>query len=289
MVRFWSLVVDALTLGSVYAFIALGFHLIYRAARMIDFAQGNKAVLGGLFALTLIEGHVAPIAALFIVGVFGLVMGLVYDKVVIAPTQRNGTIAVVSATVGASLVIANVSYMIWGSTGQPLQPLTAGQVSLGGVPFSFQSFWIWGSLVAVVAALMYGLRRTRFGRGMVAASSDPFAATSIGVNVSTARTVTFALAFGLAAVGGMLVAPVTLAGGAIGATLTLKGFTGAVLGGLDNPVGVVVGSLILGLIENLIGGYGPNGIANPLDFAVLLLALLVVPRGIFAGARLREA
>ena len=134
------------------------------------------------------------------------------------------------------------------------------------------------------------LERTKLGRGMIASATDPLAATTVGVNVSRDRSLSFALAFGLAAIAGVLVAPITLAGGGgLGTALTLKGFTGAVLGGLDSTRGVVVGALLLGVIESQLAAFLPNSNVDPVVFGGLILILLVVPNGLFGLRRQRLA
>ncbi|GAB3136831.1 branched-chain amino acid ABC transporter permease [Micromonospora sonneratiae] len=286
--RLLDLAVDGLTLGSVYAMVAIGFHLIFRTSGVVDFSQGEKLVLGGLIGLTMLQQGVSMYLILVLVPLIGFGLGGLYERVVIRPTQRNGETAVITASVGAMLFMAYGHVLVWGANGEPFPAITAGSVEVFGAAVSYQSFWIWGTLLLVTVLLYLGANHSRFGKGMIAAASDPVAATAVGINVAAARVVAFALAFGLAALGGVLVAPITLAGGTVGALLVLKGFTGAVLGGIDSLPGVIVGSLLLGVVENLLGGMLPSGYKEPLVLTLLLVALLVVPSGIFGrrGARL---
>lgn len=287
--RYVTLLVSGLTLGSIYALVALGFHLVFRTAGIIDFAQGEKVVVAGLVALSLIQAGVPlPLALLLVVG-GGLVFGVLYDYVVIRPTQRNGPTAAVIATVGASLVLGSGHAIVWGSGQTVFPPLNKGGFNLGGTQIEYQSVWIWVILAAIVAGLTILMRRTRAGKGMVAAASDPLAATVVGINVRRTRIVSFAIAAALAAVAGVLIAPMTLAGGAIGGTLTIKGFTGAILGGINSTRGVVLGALLLGVIENVVGGSLPNGLRDAFVFSSLLVVLLIAPTGIFGGRRGRLA
>ncbi|HEX8496488.1 MAG TPA: branched-chain amino acid ABC transporter permease [Actinomycetales bacterium] len=287
--RYVSLAISGLTLGSIYALVALGFHLVFRTAGIIDFAQGEKVVVAGLVALSLIGAGVPLPIALLLVLIGGLVAGVLYDYVVIRPTQRNGPTAAVIATVGASLILGSGHAIIWGSGQTPFPRLTEGSFGLGSIEVEYQSLWIWGILAVIVASLIYLMRRTRAGKGMVAAASDPLAATTVGINVRRTRITAFAIATALAAVAGVLVAPLTLAGGAIGGTLTIKGFTAAILGGIGSTRGVVLGGLLLGVLENVVGGSLPNGLRDPFVFAALLVILLVAPTGLFGGRRGRLA
>jgi branched-subunit amino acid ABC-type transport system permease component len=236
-----------------------------------------------------VRSGVEVVGALLVVGVGGLAAGVVYDRVVIRPTARNGTIASVAATVGASLIMANGSAIIYGSDGQPFPSIVSGGVRIGGVPITYQSFFIWGVLILVAVSLWLFLGRSRVGQGIVAAANDPLAARASGISVGNARTITFVLGFSLAAVAGVLVAPLTLAGGGLGTTLTLDGFAGAVIGGLASTPGVVYGSLLLGIIQNLSGGWLPNGYEDVIVYALLILSLLVMPTGITGIRRERLA
>ncbi len=286
-----QLLVSGVTLGAIYALVALGFHLIYKMTGVIDFAQGDKVVLGGLIGVSLVHVHLSNIAALLLITLaLGLVLGVIYDWVAIEPTYRNGPIAAVAATVGMSLVLANGHALIWGPDGQPFPPVSNGEIDLGGVRITYQSLAIWLVLVIVGVCLALLMERTRLGRGMVAAATDPLAAATVGINVTRTRAISFALAFALATVAGVLVAPITLAGGgSLGISLTLKGFTGAILGGLDSTMGVVVGALLLGVVESQIAAFLPSGYVDPLVFAILILVLLVMPNGLFGLRRQRLA
>lgn len=284
-----TLLVSGLTLGSIYALVALGFHLVFRTAGLVDFSQGEKVVVSGLVCLSLVQvGLPLPLALMLVIGI-GLLAGIAYDFVVIRPTQRNGPTAAVIATVGASLVLGSGHAIVWGSARVPFPPLTEGSVKIGSTAVEYQSLWIWGILAAVVAGLTLLMTRTRPGKGMVAAASDPLAATTVGINTRRTRAGSFALATGLAALAGVLVAPLTLAGGAVGATLTIKGFTAAILGGIDSTKGVVAGGLLLGVMENLIGGFLPNGYRDPFVYGILLVVLVIVPTGLFGRRRGRLA
>jgi branched-chain amino acid transport system permease protein len=285
-----ELVVSGLSLGSIYAFVALGFHLVYRMTRVLDFAQGDKVVLGSLIGLSLIRSGAPVVVALLAVGAIGIVAGAVYDRVVIQPSARNGTIPAVAATVGASLVIANTEGLIYGTNGEAFPALVSGGFRVFGVAITYQAIVIWVALAVVAVGLGLLLTRSRFGKGLVAAATDPLAATAVGVSTGRARAFAFTVAFALAAVAGVLVAPFTLAGGGgLGTTLTLYGFAGAVLGGLMSTPGVIVGSLIIGVAENLAGGWLPNGYQDPIIYGLLLAVLLVAPTGLFGVRRERVA
>jgi branched-chain amino acid transport system permease protein len=277
------LLISGLTLGAIYALVAIGFHLVFKMTSIIDFAQGDKVVVGGLVGLSLVRlGISSVIVVLILVLMVGLVVGVAYDFVAIRRSQRNGDIAAVASTVGMSLVFANGHQIIWGPDAQVFPPVVNGGFSIGNIPVTWQSVIIWVVLSAVGIGLYWGLERTRVGKGMIAAATNPLAATSVGIRVARGRAWCFALAFGLAMIAGVLVAPITLAGGgSLGIALTLRGFTGAVLGGLNSTRGVVVGALLLGVVESELGAFLPNADVAPIVSLLLIAVLLVLPNGLF--------
>jgi branched-chain amino acid transport system permease protein len=283
--QYVALAIHGLTLGSIYALVALGFHLVYRAAGVLDFAQGDKVVIGGLAGLTLLHQSLPLILAFLLVAVGGLVAGVAYDGTVIAPTLRRGLEPATIATVGALLVMGSGHILIWGATGEAFPALISGTVPIGQSRVQTQDFLIWGVVALAVLCTVGFLTRTRYGKGLVAASSDAMAAGTVGIDVRRTRVVAGSLAFGLAALAGVLVAPLTLAGGTIGPSLTVRAFTGAILGGLESTWGVVAGSLLLGLFEDLVGSQVPYAYLDPLVFSVLILVLLVFPSGLFGLRR----
>ncbi|HET6154123.1 MAG TPA: branched-chain amino acid ABC transporter permease [Marmoricola sp.] len=286
-----ELLVSGLTLGAIYALVALGFHLVFKMTGIIDFAQGDKVVLGGLVGLSLVRAglNVVLVVAIIVLAL-GLIVGVVYDLVAILPTQRNGEVAAIAATVGMTLLFANGHQIIWGPDAEPFPAIAGGHFHIGALQITYQSVIIWVVLAVIGGVLAYVLERTRLGRGMIASATDPMAATTVGINVSRDRSLSFALAFGLAAMAGVLVAPITLAGGGgLGTALTLKGFTGAVLGGLGSTRGVIVGSLLLGVLESQLASFLPDGNVDPVVFGILIVVLLVAPNGLFGLRRQRLA
>jgi branched-chain amino acid transport system permease protein len=283
--QYVALAIHGLTLGSIYALVALGFHLVYRTVGALDFAQGDKVVVGGLVGLTLLHQGISLALSFVLVVVAGLLAGVAYDSITIAPTLPRGLEPATIATVGALLVLGSGHVLIWGATGQAFPPIVSGTVRIGSARVDAQDFLIWGVVAAAVVAVVLFLARTRFGKGMIAAANDPMAAGTVGIDVRRTRIIAASLAFALAALAGVLVAPLTLAGGTFGPSLTVRAFTGAILGGLDSAYGVVLGSLLLGLFEDLVGSQIPYAYLDPLVFSVLIVALLVFPAGLLGSGR----
>ncbi|MEY2534800.1 MAG: branched-chain amino acid transport system permease protein [bacterium] len=275
------LIVSGITLGAIYALVALGFHLIYRTVNVLDFAQGDKVVIGGLVALSLVQGGVPLGLAIPLILAVGAAAGVLYEYVVIRPSLPRGVDAAVVATVGALLVLSSGHILIWGATAERFPPVVGGSVTIGGSPIDLQNFVIWAVVAVSVAAVALFLAKARYGKAMVAGAADPTAAGTVGIDVRQTRVVASAAAFSLAALAGLLIAPITLAGGVVGPALTLKGFTAAMLGGIGSTVGVVAGALILGLVEAVLGAQIPFAYRDPAIFGILILVLLLKPSGLF--------
>ena len=283
--QYVALAIEGITLGAIYALVALGFNLIYRTVGILDFAQGDKVVAGGLLALALVDLGL-PLALVFVLIIgAGAVAGTIYDFLVVRFPLRRGVDAAVVATVGALLVLSSGHILVWGDRatfpsdcrGNRRDRLVAG---------GFTGLRDLGVVAVIVAALAVFLTRNRYGKAMVASAADPMAAGALGINVSRMRVLASSLAFALAAVAGVLIAPITLAGGTVGPSLTLKAFTAATLGGLSSTTGVVVGALILGLFETIVGSKVPSEYRDPLVFGILIVVLLIRPNGLF-GVRER--
>jgi branched-chain amino acid transport system permease protein len=274
-------IVSGITLGAIYALVALGFHLLFRTVNVLDFAQGDKVVVGGLVALSLTTLDLPLPVIMVLVLAGGLVAGVVYEFLVIRPTLPRGVDATVVATVGALLVLSSGHVLLWGATAKPFPPLVDGSVSVGDTPIDAQNFVIWIVVAVVVCAVAFFLAKMRYGKAMVAGASDPMAAGAVGIDVRQTRMIASAAAFALAALAGVLIAPITLAGGVIGPALTLKGFTAAMLGGISSTYGVVAGALILGLVEAFLGTAIPFAYLEPAIFSLLIVVLLVRPSGLF--------
>jgi branched-chain amino acid transport system permease protein len=284
-----QLVVAGLTVGSGYALIALGIHITLRATRVINFAQGEFSVLGGLLALSVVELFgVNAWAALAGATAAGFALGVGFERFVLRPAARGGELNVTIATVGTIFVLLYGHALVpaWGSLPQPLPAFSgdaAAVISVGDVAIGVQSLWVLGLLAAALLALFAFFERTYFGKAIRAAANDPVGARLVGIDVRSTQAISVGLSIALAAYGGTILGPITLVGGAGGTALAIKGFVGAIVGGLESPVGCVVGGLLVGVVEKLIAGL-PNvsaGAADPLVYALLLLGLALRPQGLF--------
>jgi len=284
-----QLLVAGLTVGSGYALVALGIHIILRATRIINFAQGEFVIVGGLFALTFVQMfHLNPWLALLGATACGFVLGLLYERLILRPASRYGEISLTIATIGTVFVLLYGHALVpgWGSLPQPL-PAFSGEASaalmLGGVAIPYQSMWV-VALLGVALVLMYlFFERTYYGKAIRAAANNPTGARLVGINITNARAISVGIAIAVAAFGGTIIGPITLVGGAAGVAISIKGFVGAIIGGLESPVGCVVGGLLVGVVEKLLQGQFSYGVSDPLVYSLLLLALLFRPQGLFGS------
>jgi branched-chain amino acid transport system permease protein len=276
-----QLLVAGLTVGSGYALVALGIHIILRATRIVNFAQGEFTIVGGLLALTFVQlFHVNTWFALAGATLAGFVLGLLYERLVLRPAGRSGEIPLTIATLGTVFILLYGHALVpgWGSLPQPLPAFTGDASDAITV--------VLGLLLAALVVLYLFFERTYYGKAIRAAANNPTGAKLVGIDVTGARAVSVGLAIALAAYGGTIIGPITLVGGAGGTAIAIKGFVGAIVGGLESPLGCVAGGLLVGVVEKLIQGLPgvSYGVSDPVVYSLLLVALLLRPQGLF-GAR----
>jgi branched-chain amino acid transport system permease protein len=293
-----QLLIAGLTVGSEYALIALGIHIVLRATRVVNFAQGEFAIVGGLIAFSCVDAlHFSVWIGLIAATLGGAALGLAFEALVLRPAGRGGESGATIATIGAVFVLLYGHALVpgWGSEGHllpsfggnnfvvPVPPLI-NQFKGLGPPVTLvnaQSLWVLGLLLVALAGLYVFFERTYYGKAIRAAADNPLGARLVGIDVRSARSISVALGIALAAYGGTIIGPITLVGGAAGLTLTIKAFVAAVLGGLDSPIGCVAGGLIVGVLEVFATLTVGNDAADPLVYTLLLVMLLVRPQGLF--------
>jgi branched-chain amino acid transport system permease protein len=286
--QFPALIAAGLTVGSGYALVALGIHIILRATRVVNFAQGEFVILGGLLAYTGVTTlHLNIWFALAAATAAGFALGLIYERVVLRPAARAGELAVTIASIGTVYVLLYGHALIWGSLPEPL-PFFSGadrdaQWHVAGIEVAAQQLWVVGLLAAALGVLYLFFERTTFGKAIRAAAANPLGARLVGIDVDRSRALSVGIAIALAAFGGTIIGPITLVGGAGGIAIAIKGFVGAVVGGLDSPVGCVAGGLLVGVVEKLLEGQFSYGIVDPAVYSLLLAMLLIRPQGLFGS------
>jgi branched-chain amino acid transport system permease protein len=279
---------SGLTLGAIYALVALGFAIIYNASQVINFAQGEFVMIGGMAAAAFIDsGLPLPLSVLFSVTLATLV-GLLLEKLAVEPARGAPVVTLIIITIGASILLRGLAALVWDKKIHPL-PAFSGEtpIAVGGATLLPQTLWVLGTTLATVAALWWFFNRTLNGKAMLAVSHNRLAAQLVGISVRRVLAVSFGLSAALGALGGVLIAPISFTAWDVGVMLGLKGFAAAMLGGIGSGPGAVAGGLALGLIEALGAGYLSSAYKDVFAFIVLLAALVFLPNGL-AGRRAAE-
>ncbi len=276
---------SGITKGSIYAVVAIGFNLIYSATGIINFAQGEFLMLGGMVAVTLAVYVPLPVAVTGAVAIVALV-GCLLELTFFRRLRRHSVLHLVIITMGLSIVIQEAALHIWDEKVRSLPYFTGNEVSsirFLGAAISPQVLWVLGTVGLVVMGLHFFLRYTLQGRAMRACSSNPEAAMLAGINIPNMRTLSFGLSAALGALAGCVISPMTMTHYEMGAPLAIKGFAAAILGGLGNPMAAVAGGLLVGLLEAASVSRLPAVYNDVAAFAILLLVIFVRPQGLFGA------
>jgi len=280
-----QLTVGGLSMGCIYALVALGFHIIYKGTGAINFAQGEQVMLSGFIALTfgVILGLPLPLVFLLTL-ISGIFFGWLYERIAIRRVLNVSQLAIILVSVAAAIILENGGALIWGKEEQPF-PGFSGETALRflGAGINPQSLWIMGLTLMLVVILHLFFTRTNMGTSIQAAAGNPTAARLVGISPEKVVSRCFMISSALAACAGITGAPILMVGGPLGTLLALKGFAAAVVGGLTSSMGVVVGGLILGLLEFFVAFYISQGYRDAIAFSVLILALVFRPQGLFGG------
>ncbi|NYT75745.1 branched-chain amino acid ABC transporter permease [Alcaligenaceae bacterium] len=282
--EFLQFLFSGLTVGATYALAALGFNLIYNSSHVINFAQGEFIMLGGMLAVFFTQAglHWAPAFTLAIV--LPALVGILLEKLAIEPVKNAETVSLIIITIGASLVIRGLVQVWLGKGAHSLPPFSDHEpLFLLGAMLLPQSLWVFGVTSIVMVVLWYFFNRTLAGKAMLATAYNQVAAQLVGISTGWVLLMSFALAAALGAVGGILITPITLTSYDVGIMLGLKGFVAAVLGGLGNGLGAVVGGLLVGVLEAMGAGYISSAYKDAIPFVLILLVLFFMPRGLFGG------
>jgi branched-chain amino acid transport system permease protein len=288
LAEFLQFLFSGLTVGATYALAALGFTVVYNASNVINFAQGEFLMLGGMLSVVLLESGLPPWLALPLAIVLVAVVGVVVERLAIRPAREAEVGTLVIITLGVALVLRGGVQMWRGTATRALPPWSGDDpIMVAGAALAPQSLWVLGVGAAAVLLLWWFFERSRWGKAMLATASNRLAARLVGIRIDVVLMLSFALSAALGAIGGIMVAPITLTAFDVGIMLGLKGFVAAVLGGLGSGAGAVAGGLLLGILEAMTAGYVSSSYKDAVPFVVILLLFMFIPRGIF-GARTPE-
>ena len=284
-------VFSGLTLGCIYALVALGFTIIFNTTGIVNFAQGDFVMLGALFAASFSTLLGLPIALSVLLAVLGVAaVGGLMERLLIHGLNDDRRLFVsVMMTMGASIVINAVALLLWGADPHSVRAFTGETpIRVHGATLVPQMLWIGGGVAVVMGALMAFFRMTWLGRGMLACSMNKDAAAAVGVNVRAMVLLSFVCSAAIGGLGGALVAPITMATHDMGGLMTLKGFTAAIVGGLGSAPGALIGGLALGLFESLSSGFISSGYRDAIALGLLLAVLMLRPSGLVGSKVLRR-
>ena len=292
MAEFWQQVVAGLASGGIYASLALALVLIYRSTGVVNFAQGEMATFSTYVAWTLIDHGLGFWGAFALTLAIAFAGGVAVERILIRPVENRPVLTIVIVTIGLLILVNGLTTWIWGGAVKKFpSPFSTRPIHVGGAAFSIQDLGIVGVCLAAVVALSLLFRFTKVGLGLRAAALNPQESRLVGVRVSWMLALGWGLAAALGAVAGMMVAPVVFLDPNMMQGILLYAFAAAVLGGLDSPVGAVIGGLVLGVLLNLLGTYVET-LAGQMrlvaGLAVILAVLVVRPTGLFGRTAARR-
>ncbi|WP_294148086.1 branched-chain amino acid ABC transporter permease [uncultured Clostridium sp.] len=289
---FLSYLINGISLGSVYAIIALGYTMVYGIAKMLNFAHGDIIMIGGFTVFTVVStAGGSPVVGVLASIVVCTVLGVTIEKVAYRPLRGASPLAVLITAIGVSYLLQNIALLMFGSNARQFTSvvtLPALKLADGKLSISSVTIVTIVTCIVIMLALTTFINKTKMGQAMLAVSEDKGAATLMGINVNGTIAVTFAIGSSLAAIAGVLLCsaypsltPYT------GSMPGIKAFVAAVFGGIGSIPGAMIGGILLGVIENLAKAYISSQLSDAIVFSVLIIVLLVRPTGIL-GKKINE-
>ena len=275
-------IISGLTIGAIYALVALGFNIIHNATGIVNFVQCEFVTLGGMMMYTFHTLLRIPLPLSFFLSTATVVfVGALIERGPIRIAKSKAIIVLIFITIGISSTIRGTALLTWGPDNVPIPSFSGEKViRIFGAAILPQHLWIFAITIGVVIFLQYFFHHTLIGKAMRATAFNRRAASLVGISVNRMILLSFAMSGGLGAVGGIIIAPVTTTSYDTGIMLALKGFAAAILGGYGNSTGAIVGGLILGVLESLGAGLISSKFKNAFAFFILLLVLFFKPAGL---------
>lgn len=281
---FLNFLISGVSLGSIYAIIALGYTMVYGIAKMLNFAHGDVIMVGAyicFFACT--KFNLPPIVGVILAMIVCTVLGMTIEKLAYKPLRAATSLAVLITAIGVSYFLQNSALLIWKAAARSYPPVVTGAVKIfgGKLTVSYVSLLTIAACVVIMIGLTTFVNKSKMGKAMRACSEDKAAAQLMGINVNATISATFAIGSALAAIAGVLLCSFnTSLMPTTGSMPGIKAFTAAVFGGIGSIPGAFLGGLLLGIIEAMAQAYISTNLANSIVFAVLIVVLLVKPAGL---------
>jgi branched-chain amino acid transport system permease protein len=280
-----QLIFSGLTIGSIYALIATGFVITYNITGVLNFAQGEFAMLGAMIAISLVTAGVPQIPSFIITIAVVFLIGAFVERAAVYPARNSGGHVLIIITIAVAIVLRGIGLLIWGTNPRSLPSFTSGDaLNMMGAVIQPQSLWAIGVTVVSLILMYLFFERTFLGKAVTASTINRFAARLMGIRPERMSLIAISISASLGAIGGIIIAPMSGASYDMGLMLGMKAFIAAVLGGLTNAPAAVVGALIIGLLEAFTEGFWSGGYKDIVSFGVLLLVLFYLPNGLFNKA-----
>lgn len=271
-----------LTSGSIYALVAVGLAVIYRATRVINFAHGEFVVIGALTAASLVDPIGLPLAVAALLGVAAAgATGFFFERFVMRPMSDRPVFVLILCTLGCSMAFRGAAMLLWGKDPLRLPPFfgeTAWRIA--GAAVLPQTLWVLGVTAIVMTLIGFFLQRTAYGKAVRACAENPAAASLAGIDVKSMIAWTYVAGAALGGVAGVLISPIAAIDFQSGLLLAIKGLTAAIIGGLDRISGVVLGGLLLGIIEAYSSVFISSALKDGVAFSILIVLLMLRPEGL---------
>jgi len=279
--------VSGLSTGAIYALIGIGFAIIYNSTEIINFAQGELVMLGGMFTLFFLNTLHLPLPlAILLAVVAATTAGVLFERLAIRPLKSPTPLALVIITIGGSILIRGLTMMIGGKDTHAIPSFSGSEpILIGSATILPQHLWIFSLTALAITLNKFFFQYTITGKAMRACAGNRRAAGLVGIDVKKMVLYSFAISSALGSLAGIIVAPLTMTSYDVGVMLGLKGFCAAIIGGLSGGIGTVLGGLLLGVLESLGAGLISSGYKDAIAFIILLLILFIRPQGLFGKAQ----
>lgn len=277
---------SGLSTGAIYALIGFGFAIIYNSTGIINFAQGEFVMLGGMTAIFCLNFLQLPILPSIILAILGsTLVGILFERAAIRPLKNASPLSLVIITVGAGILIRGAVMLVWGKDTHALPAFSGSDpIHLAGATILPQHLWIFGITFLIIALNKLFFSLTIAGKAMRACSYNSRAASLVGIDVKKMVLLSFMISSAIGSLAGIIIAPLTMTSFDVGIMLGIKGFCAAIIGGLSGGIGILLGGLLLGVLESLGAGLISSGYKDAVAFIVLLIILFVRPQGLFGKA-----
>ena len=281
--QLFQYILSGLSNGAIYALIGFGFAIIYNATGIINFAQGEFVMLGGMltfFFLTIL--HLPLVPAIVLAILISTIVGIFFERLAIRPLKNAKPLRLVIITIGASIFIRGAAMLIWGKDTHALPAFSGNDpLYLAGATILPQHLWIFAVTILIIISSRIFFNYSIVGKAMRACAYNPHAASLVGINVNNMVLLSFVISSAIGSMAGIIIAPLTMTSYDVGIMLGLKGFCAVIIGGMSSGLGTVLGGLLLGLLESLGAGFISASYKDAIAFIILLLILFVRPEGLF--------